>query len=74
MYEIRSAGRTFRRCNTQFNKQPQTFPDDRFSDEELETLMNEKQLVVRKVDGPDKDPSDKLADNNKKPTGKNKEK
>ncbi len=65
MYEIRSAGETFRRCDTQFTKKPQLFPDNHFTDEQLETLMDEKQLVVRKVKAPVKEQSDKPTGNSK---------
>jgi len=39
----------FRRCGIPHPSKPTTYPDDRFSDEELKVLRDEPMLVVTKI-------------------------
>lgn len=42
--------RSRRRCDHEFTREPQTFPDDHFSDEEVERLQADPVLKVEFVD------------------------
>ncbi len=49
MIEIISKKDGFRRCGVAHSIEPTTYPDDRFSSEELKRLQEEPMLIVREV-------------------------
>ena len=56
MLQITSKRNNFRRCGVAHPDTPTLYPDDRFSEEELEILEAEPMLTVEHVKGrPDKD-------------------
>ena len=46
---ISSVDGPFRRCGITHTKEPVTYPDDQFSEDELKTLEAEPMLVVRRT-------------------------
>lgn len=56
MIRIASNRHNFRRCGIAHPKEPTDYPDDRFSEQELEALNAEPMLTVEFIDGlPDGD-------------------
>lgn len=54
MIRIRSIKDGFRRCGVAHPAEPTEYPDDQFTDEELEVLKSEPMLFVEQL--PDKKP------------------
>lgn len=52
MIRITSKKAGFRRCGMPHPKEPVDYPDDRFSEEELDILMAEPMLIVELIESP----------------------